>query len=112
MIILQRNQRQQRLHTGRYSEKRVRDLIERYPEITYKRTYGLLHAELIDIDRAVALLKKLQPKAYEAIFVCGLLGFDFREAGTILSTPMKTLHRRYNHAIVTINAYLNTGRRK
>lgn len=111
IILLQHRHQNRTLSTGRYSEKRVRNLIERYPDITYKRTYGLLHAELIDIDRAVKLLGKLQPEAYKAVLLCGLLGFDLRTAGTLLSTPIKTLQRRYNHGIVTLNAYLNTGRR-
>lgn len=90
----------------------MRSLVERYPDITHNRTYGYLHAELIDIDRAIKLLGKLQPKAYEAVLLCGLLGMDLRQAGTLTGTPLKTMSRRYNHAISVITAYLNTGRKK
>ncbi len=96
---------------GRYSEARVRSLIDRYPEVTHRRTYGLLHAELIDLDRAVVLLARLQPKAFAIVYLCGLMGLDMRTAGTLTGTPLKTVHRLYQHAITTITAYLNTGRR-
>ena len=96
---------------GRYSTGRVGDLIERYSEISHRRNYGLLHAELIDLDRALALLKKNEPKAYKIVLLVGLLGLDIRSAGTVTGTPIKTLHRIYQHAITTLTNYLNTGRR-
>lgn len=89
----------------------MRSLVERYEDITQKRTFNLLHAELIDLDRALLLLRELQPKAYLAVLLCGLYGLDERTAGTLVGISQPAMHKRYVHAIKTMTGYLNLGRK-
>lgn len=80
--------------------------------MTHRRRFDLVHAQLMDIDRAMALLRRLQPKAYEAATLVGILGYSTRTAAALagVSSP-QTMSNRYRHAITTMTDYLNLGRR-
>lgn len=90
----------------------MRGLVERYEDITHRRNFDYLHAKLIDIDRALRLLRYLQPKAYEAVLLVGLVGLDVRSAGALVNTSKDTMHRRYVHALKVMTSYLNLGRNR
>lgn len=85
--------------------------MENYERDSHRRRFDLLHAKLMDIDRALQLLRTLQPKAYLAVLLVGLAGIDQRTAGTLLKVDQRTAGRRYEHALTTMTHYLNTGRR-
>jgi DNA-directed RNA polymerase specialized sigma24 family protein len=99
------------MNLGRYTEREVRYLVEWYAENTYRRKYDINHAKLMDIDRALSLLRTLQPKAYAAVLLVGLLGIDVRTAGMLTGTARSTMQRRYTHALTTMTTYLNVGRK-
>jgi len=65
----------------------------------------------MDIDRALALLRQLQFKAYTAVMLVGILGYDERTVGVLLGVNQSTVNRRYRHAVTTMTDYLNIGRR-
>ena len=96
---------------SRYTVNEVRYLVENYERDTHRRRFNLLHAKLIDIDRALLLLRTLQPKAYLAVLLVGLVGIDQRTAGKLLKVDHRTTGRRYEHALTTMTHYLNTGRK-
>lgn len=102
-----------RRHTklGQYTQREVKYLVDWYAENTYRRKYDLLHAKLIDIDRALKLLQTLQPKAYAAVLLVGIAGFDIRTAGALLGISKSAVQRRYIHALNTMANYLNVGRK-
>ena len=85
--------------------------MENYERDSHRRRFDLLHAKLMDIDRALQLLRTLQPKAYIAVLLVGLAGLDLRTSGNLAGVPFKTMSRRYEHALTTMTHYLNTGRR-
>lgn len=80
--------------------------------MTHRRRFDLVHAQLMDIDRALALLRRLQPKAYEAAVLVGILEFNTRTAAALAGVKSHvTMQNRYRHAITTMTDYLNLGRR-
>lgn len=94
-----------------YTLNEVRYLVENYERDSHRRKFDLLHAKLIDIDRALTLLRFLQVKAYIAVLLVGLAGVDSRTAGVLAGYSHSTMQRRYEHALVTMTNYLNAGRR-
>lgn len=100
------------MRNSQYTVNEVRYLVENYERDSHRRKFDLLHAKLIDIDRALCLLRYLQPKAYIAVLLVGLAGVDSRTAGVLAGFSHQTMLTRYEHALNTMTNYLNAGRRK
>ena len=99
------------MRNSQYTLNEVRYIVENYERDNHRRKFDLLHAKLMDIDRALRLLRTLQPKAYAAVLLIGLAGVDSRTAGVLIGVHHSTMLRRYEHALNTMTNYLNAGRK-
>ena len=95
---------------GRYSERRVRALIETYPSLKEKvdtTRRGLEHlVEVADLDRALALLPL---KYFGPVFLVGLVGLPQDAAGRLLGVSQQAVSKRFQRGVEEATYYMNGG---
>lgn len=89
-----------------YTLDEVEALVEQYEEFTGMRSWSFMHVRLIDLDRALAVLR---PKERQAVLLCGQMAMTTRTAATFVDASHQTMHRRYRRGIERIVSYLNGG---
>lgn len=81
-------------------------LIEEYEELDALRSRSFFHVRLMDIDRA---LNMLRTKEKQAVLLCGIVGLTERTAGVLIGVNQSTMHRRYQSGLASLARYLNSG---
>jgi DNA-directed RNA polymerase specialized sigma24 family protein len=94
-----------------YSNAEIRELVEGYEELRELRSTSssrgiLILVKLADLGKAV---KRLSPREYEAIVLCGMIGLTMRTSGKLLGVSAQTMSNRYNHGLSSLARYLNGG---
>jgi DNA-directed RNA polymerase specialized sigma24 family protein len=51
----------------------------------------------------------MPPHEYQAVFLVGMCGLEFRDAAQEMGVGTMTMHRRYTRGIAWLTTYLNTG---
>lgn len=59
-------------------------------------------------DLAVAI-RNMPPHEYQAVFLVGMCGLEFRDAAQEMGVGTMTMHRRYQGGIAWLTTHLNTG---
>lgn len=94
-----------------YSRGSIQGLIVKYEELTHRRNFNLLHAQLMDIDQGMETLERLQPK-YWALLVLRKHGLTEREIAHLMGRSPALMHRHLERAILLLTQIINTGRRR
>lgn len=96
--------------TRNYSTKEVEGLIEEYEaRRELKGTEpGRLHflVTLADLDKSI---RRMPPKEYQAVLLCGLLSIATRTAGSLLGVSGETMRKRYLRGLEWLVQDLNGG---
>lgn len=94
-----------------YSDAEIRELVEGYEELREIKSTGsnrgiLVLVKLADLEKAI---RSLNPREYEAVILCGMIGLTMRVSGKFLSVSAQTMSNRYNRGLRSLARYLNGG---
>lgn len=90
-----------------YSTNELDALVTEYEELAdFRGKKAFIHVRLIDVDR---VLKRLPPVEAEAVFLCGIVGHNFREAGKLVGVSHTTMRRRFLRGLDYMAHLLNGG---
>lgn len=100
------------MRTGRYSRAEVEALVEGWEELHQQRDVSrrrlpIVHG-LLDLGRA---MPALTGKQREAVVLMGHLGFNYRQAASILKIDPTSMYERYEHALTRLTEIMNRGGR-
>lgn len=100
-----------RLNSDLYSRGSIRGLITRYLEVNHRRNFNQLHAQLMDIDRGMDVLYRLQPKYWAFLILCKY-GLTERDIAALTGRAPSVVHYHLDRAVILLTQIINTGRRK
>lgn len=101
------------MKTSNYSTAEVQSLVEEYGRFralkgveSDARLYHLVR--LADLDKSI---RRLPPKEYQAVLLCGLLEIATRTAGQLLGVSGETMRKRLLKGLEWLTNDLNGGER-
>jgi DNA-directed RNA polymerase specialized sigma24 family protein len=93
-----------------YRGDEVKTLVEEYEELRELKgteQWRLRYlVTLADLDRS---LRRMPPKEYQAVLLCGLLSIATRTAGALLGVSGETMRKRYLRGLEWLLNDLNGG---
>ena len=93
-----------------YKASEVQMLVEEYEELRElkgtERSKLRYLVSLADLDKS---LRRMPPKEYQAVLLCGLLSLATRTAGMLLGVSGETMRKRYLRGIEWLHNDLNGG---
>lgn len=93
-----------------YRASEVKTLVEEYEELRELKgteRWRLRYlVTLADLDRS---LRRMPPKEYQAVLLCGLLAIATRTAGKLLGVSGETMRKRYLRGLEWLQNDLNGG---
>lgn len=88
-----------------YSEEEIIALVENYQELSfYFREKQYIAVRLMDIERT---LPKLHKAERTAVFLCGVMAYNYRAAGELTGVSKDTMSRRYAKGLVDLFGRIN-----
>lgn len=93
-----------RNRTSNYSEDEVKELVENYEELVFRKDKLWLLVRLVDLEVALA---KLSEQEARAVKLCGLIGLTTRVAGDTMGVSHTTVRRHYLRGLSKLTRLIN-----